>query len=171
MKILVISDTHKDLTKARDIINRIRSKIDLVIHLGDHDSDAEQLKYEFENLVIEYVPGNCDWCSFEKSQKIINVRGKKILMTHGHNYGVKYSSDNLKKVAREQGARIVLFGHTHIPYISVEEKLLTMNPGSISLPRGGSNYSYGIINIDEMGQVEGSLVDYINYKKELQKRC
>jgi len=160
VKILVISDTHKNISNARDIIKRIKSKIDLVIHLGDHDTDAEQLKYEFENVAFQYVPGNCDWCSFEDGKKILNVAGKKIMMTHGHDYGVKYSYDGIKKTARDQGAQMVLFGHTHVPYISIEENLLTMNPGSLSLPRGGSTYSYGIIDIDEAGKIEGRLMDY-----------
>ena len=39
--------------------------------------------------------------------------GIKIFFTHGHKWGVKYSTDRLFYKAKEIGAQIALFGHTH----------------------------------------------------------
>ncbi len=83
-----------------------------------------------------------------KKTEEITLLGKKIFLTHGDLYGVKYGTERLGYAAEERGADIVLFGHTHIPheeYISAQKPYYLFNPGSISSP----SYSYGIITLTE----------------------
>ena len=40
------------------------------------------------------------------------LRGKKIFITHGDLYGVKYGMTNIYYKGKEVGADIVLFGHS-----------------------------------------------------------
>lgn len=47
MKILVFSDTHNYLDNAREVLRRIGGQMDMVLHLGDHDTDAMELKRNF----------------------------------------------------------------------------------------------------------------------------
>lgn len=61
----------------------------------------------------------------------------KILFSHGHTFGVKYSLDRIYYKAKEIGAKIVLFGHTHCRYYSYEDGVHILNPGSASCPRDG----------------------------------
>jgi predicted phosphodiesterase len=38
-----------------------------------------------------------------------------------------------------------------VPLVEYDGDMVIMNPGSLSQPRGGSNYSYGMLIIDESG--------------------
>ena len=46
MKLLVFSDSHGWLENARNVLRRIGGRMDMVCHLGDYDSDAEELQKE-----------------------------------------------------------------------------------------------------------------------------
>ena len=50
MKLLVFSDSHGWLENARNVLRRIGGRMDMVCHLGDYDSDAEELQKEFPTL-------------------------------------------------------------------------------------------------------------------------
>ena len=69
-------------------------------------------------------------------EQLIELENKKILMTHGHEYGVKSSLLNLNYRAKELGADIALYGHSHIAAIEKHDGIWFVNPGSVSLPRG-----------------------------------
>lgn len=160
MKILILSDTHRSLSNASDIIRRLRGKIDFVFHLGDHDSDAENLSYEFEYVPFEYISGNCDWGAHHPREKELMILGKKIFLCHGHNHGVKRGVNALEKLMMDKGYDIILFGHTHIPYLGKTGDKLIMNPGSIAKPRSEEGETYGIIEITQQGKIEGNIVKY-----------
>ena len=66
---------------------------------------------------------------------------------------VKSSVEPLKKIAREKGANILLYGHTHARFNEYDNGLYTMNPGSVSCPRDGNRPSFGIIDIAKNGIV------------------
>lgn len=90
VKLLVVSDTHGYYTR---IIRAYKQAehIDYVIHLGDYISDAVKAEKELDKQ-IDYVKGNCDF-SDGKSEKILTLANKKIFITHGHLYHVKYGYD------------------------------------------------------------------------------
>lgn len=145
MEILIISDTHGRVSIAERVIESLKSSIDMIIHCGDVVNDAKKIKEKY-NIPIEYVRGNCDFDLETPSEKVIELAGKCIMITHGHNYGVKYTKTNLYYAAEEKKADIVIFGHTHIAEIEEAYGILYINPGSISLPRNGIN-SYAILSI------------------------
>jgi putative phosphoesterase len=148
MKILVFSDTHGDTGRA-DIAIRSNRGVDLIIHLGDYFRDAQKLSALFPNIPMEYIYGNSDFLIGNvPGEKMIQVCGKRIFMTHGHKYSVKWDRKRLLSKAREQNADILLFGHTHIPELIVNDPLYLLNPGSTSEPRADSKGSYAIIEID-----------------------
>ncbi len=148
MKILVLSDTHGDTSKAEKAI-RANKEVDLIIHLGDYYRDAQKLSTLFPHISIVYICGNCDLKTESVSEeKIIEVCGKRIFITHGHKYSVKWDYERLISKAEEQNADILLFGHTHIPELIANGRFYLLNPGSTSEPRNDSNESYAIIEID-----------------------
>ena len=61
-----------------------------------------------------------------------------------------------RSFAARQGSRgkdIVMFGHTHKPYLDTEDGITILNPGSLSYPRQeGRRSSYMIMTIDEAGE-------------------
>ncbi|TCT12151.1 hypothetical protein EDC18_11457 [Natranaerovirga pectinivora] len=158
MSILVISDTHGKIDNVLQIIKNNKN-IDLIIHLGDLVRDAETLEI-IEEIKIEYIAGNCDFISKYPKEKIIEYKNKRIFLTHGHQYNVKWEYSTIKKTGKRQNADIVLFGHTHIPYLD-EDEIILMNPGSISSPRGGNKLSYGIISIDNSNNIQAIIESFI----------
>ena len=44
MRLLVISDTHGDISKVCKVVNEIKDLIDGIIHLGDIVEDADKLR-------------------------------------------------------------------------------------------------------------------------------
>ncbi|AIS51803.1 phosphoesterase [Thermoanaerobacter kivui] len=149
MILAVVSDTHGMLTLVRKKMRELKG-IDYIIHLGDNASDVIQLSQEF-GIPLEYVKGNCDFPTKDELEKIIEIEGKKILLTHGHRYYVKYEYQTILEKGRELGVDAVFFGHTHIPMISRHQDILLLNPGSPSLPREGSKRTIALVTIDKSG--------------------
>lgn len=157
MKILVLSDTHGDTSKAEEAI-RANKGISLIIHLGDYFRDAQKLSGLFPDIPIEYIYGNSDFMIEDvPAEKTLVVDGKKIFITHGHRYSVKWDYDKLFKKAEELNVDMLLFGHTHIPDIVKKGKYYILNPGSASDPRDDSDESYALIDIKN-GSVEPKIL-------------
>lgn len=70
---------------------------------------------------------------------------------------------HLELHAKEIGADLVLFGHTHKLFYDKHNGLAMMNPGSIGAPLWGCMPSYGIITFDKEHDVMKLDVDYIEY--------
>lgn len=148
MKILVISDTHGYIDKAVKVIKE-NNNISMIIHLGDYFRDAQKIAYEFPHIQVEYVHGNCDLMPGNVlAEKLLELEGKKVFITHGHRYSVKWNYEKILKRAQELEADLLLFGHTHIAEIFNNGKCFFLNPGSISDPRGGRRESYAIVDIN-----------------------
>lgn len=130
MKLLVFSDSHRALNGMRNAVEA--ENPDYVIHLGDLEEDARLLSQEYPKLAVASVPGNCDGFVFSPLQKLTTYGTTRILMSHGHIWGVKGGYGAAMRAARACDAHIVLFGHTHIPYCQQEDDgLWVLNPGSI----------------------------------------
>ncbi len=152
MKIIVFSDSHRELEGMRQVI--AREKPDYVFHLGDHDSDAEQISREFPALPVAMVRGNCDGWSDTPKTLCFVLGGLRFFLCHGHTYGVKGGYLRVSYAAREAGADVLLFGHTHERYYACQElggarRLHIMNPGACGY---SWEPSYGRI-ILENGQI------------------
>lgn len=160
MKIIVISDSHGNTAMVKDIIST-NSTAEVVIFCGDGCSDIEEIRYLFPTKMIISVRGNCDWYCNSPDSTEITLCGKKIFITHGQLYGVKEYYSPLIAHGHNINADIVLFGHTHIQYASVDDSMLVMNPGSCA----HSKY-FGIIEIDDNGNIKAD--GYLADKKHLE---
>ncbi len=153
MKILVVSDTHGDFNS---LLRAVKSQPDaeVIVHCGDGDEQVQLLKDTYKDKMIVGVQGNCDWNSFLPSKETLKICGKKIFITHGHLYNAKMGLYKVVCAAREEGADILLYGHTHIAMNTYEDGLYVMNPGSCH----GYMASYGILEITENGDVLTNIV-------------
>lgn len=158
MKLLVISDTHGVLNRVYKVIDDIKNNISGVVHCGDIVDDVDVLKSRYKNLDFYNVKGNCDYGTGIPAESVFNIGGKKIFVTHGHNYSVNFNIDRLCYRGIELEADVCLFGHTHIPLIENYNGMVILNPGSLSAPRGGSKPCYGILTIEDV--IRGSIVEY-----------
>lgn len=61
---------------------------------------------------------------------LLEIEGVRILMLHGHTRHVKSSPMAAVYAAREYGADVLLFGHTHVPLVDYDGALWVMNPGA-----------------------------------------
>ena len=149
MKLLVISDSHKQ-SKVVDRIIRRCSDAKHIFFLGDSADDIDDLRYVYTDRNFYILSGNCDFFSSYPCVSMEKISGHSILYAHGHTYGVKESLETLVSVAKERGCDIVLYGHTHIPDITYKEGMYFVNPGSCTRPRNGKA-TYAIIDINEKG--------------------
>ncbi len=146
MRILVTSDTHGDFYSLKKAVDEQRSA-EIIIHCGDSKDEVDKLRMLYPNKAVYAVRGNCDFGSMLNYVETITVEGKKIFITHGHLYNVKYTLYNLCCAAREIGADIVVFGHTHNAICEYDDGLHILNPGSLS----GYYASYAYIDITDKG--------------------
>ena len=152
MKYLIVSDIHGGGVETKFIINKFeQEKCDYIICLGDvlyhgprNDLPKTYAPKEVIALLNKYatkivcVKGNCD---AEVDQMVLNfeildsydsyLNGLDCHFEHGHHLD-SYNGN----------AQIVFTGHTHIPLCEQENGYLHINPGSITLPKNGSNKSY-----------------------------
>lgn len=152
MKILVISDTH-GYNKNLEEVLRLVKPIDMLIHCGDVEGCENQIQ-EAAECPCHFVKGNNDYFSDLPREKILNIGKHKIMVTHGHLYGVSMNTSILEEEARSLGADIVMFGHTHRPYLAQRSGMTLLNPGSLSYPRQeGREPSYLMMTVEESGEI------------------
>ena len=149
-KVLVISDTH-GRTDNLDKILPLVKPLDQLIHLGDVGRDVEYIEVIAECPCC-FVSGNNDFYSTLPRERLIKLNGVPVFLTHGHYYYVNSRKDFVRSAAVQRGAKIALFGHTHVPYLEEDETILVANPGSLSLPRQeGHCPTYMLLYIAEDG--------------------
>lgn len=101
-----------------DLLNAIKDKI--VAVRGNCDSEVDQMVLEFP-MMADYA--------------LLEVDGIQIYATHGHLWNEQCQPPMTE-------GTVLLNGHTHIPACNVHGRFIYMNPGSVSIPKGGSCHSY-----------------------------
>lgn len=145
MKLLVFSDSHGSTFAMREALRRVRD-VDYVIHAGDGAPDLFPIAQEF-SVTPAAVRGNCDLAASLPLEETLTVEGARVLIVHGHRYGVKFSFAQLIADARRRSFDLVIFGHTHErceQYVPAENGLPAVylfNPGTA---RAGD---FGVIDI------------------------
>ena len=128
MKLLVLSDSHGNVDNMARAVELTQPRH--ILHLGDCLRDAQALHERFPDLPMDTVPGNCDWGSFDQPERLLEMGGVRIFMLHGHTRNAKSSPMAAMYAAKEYGAQVLLFGHTHVPLVDNDGTLLTLNPGA-----------------------------------------
>lgn len=149
MRILVVSDTHRDAYALQKAVDA-QPNAQVIIHLGDGADEAEDLTWMYPKKQLLVVRGNCDFSSNAPIQGLVTLEGKRIFYTHGHIYQVKFGEGALLSEGLRQEADIILYGHTHHAVTTFINGVYLMNPGSLGHP-DGCGPSYGIIDITPSG--------------------
>ncbi len=157
MKWLIASDLHGSSLYCQKLLAAFEAEgADRLLLLGDilyhgprnalpeeyeTKSVAEMLAERREDIVC--LRGNCDTEVDElvlgfplcEGFVVLPVGGRLLFATHGH----RFNDDYLPAM---RDGDILLHGHTHIPRCEERWGTLFLNPGSVSLPKGGSKHSY-----------------------------
>jgi len=132
----LVSDTHVP-SRARRIpekVYKIFSDVDLIIHAGDLTNF--KVIEELESLTaVLAVRGNMDDLTVLgklPSFGRLELCGWKIGVVHGSRsfFGFR----QMEKLAKTRGLDVLVFGHTHRPYLRWVGKILYVNPGSPTVP-------------------------------------
>jgi len=159
MKLLFASDIHGDARACAAVLARAEAEgAERIVLLGDllyhgprnalppgfgPKETAALLNENAEKLLC--VRGNCD---AEVDQMVLtfpmmaayawlSVDGHTVYATHGHHNG----HDDPPPLREGE---ILLHGHTHLPALERREGYVYLNPGSVSLPKGGNPPTYMI---------------------------
>ncbi len=155
MKILIVSDTHRDHSNLKRVLEK--ETPDMLIHLGDAEGCEEEIA-RMAGCPLEIVSGNSDFFTELPREKELTLGKYRALITHGHYYFVTIGLGEIKSEAESRKFDIVMFGHTHRPLIDYGRHLITLNPGSLSYPRQeGHKPSYIRMETDDKGEAAFSL--------------
>ena len=151
MKLLIASDIHGSAYWCRALMAQIEAESpDTVVLLGDllyhgprNDLPRDYAPKEVDQMVLDF-PCMADYAIVMDAvpaegsggQPASKAEPRLLFCTHGHLFGPQ----NVPPIAR--GAAL-LYGHTHVKEIASRYGVLFVNPGSVSLPKDGSN-SYAI---------------------------
>jgi uncharacterized protein len=158
-KIGVISDTHiPHFKKLPDSIWEHFANVELIIHAGDL-SVLSVIK-ELETITpVVAVQGNV-----EEDEVIRSLPIKREIVVGNCRIGIVHilgDSHTREKMARQEfpNARVVVYGHSHIPWNEEHNDLLLFNPGSATDRRRQERCSIGMLHIDdETGRVQGEII-------------
>jgi uncharacterized protein len=147
--IAVLSDTH--LRQGRTLPSKVwedLEKMDLILHAGDILNPG--LLTDLEAIApVEAVRGNCDGWELVSlpEYKIIQCEQIRIGLTHGA-YGIgRTTPERALRTFEPSTVDLIVFGHSHIPYLEWHEKVLLFNPGSPTDKRREPMFSMGLINV------------------------
>ncbi len=166
MKFLIVSDIHGDAECCRAMLDAAeRENAEKILILGDvlyhgprndlPSGYAPKKVIEMLNAIsdkIICVRGNCEAevdqmvlafpCMADMAIVRDDEKGIKIFMSHGHVY-------NPDKLPEMPEGSAFLYGHTHLFSIERRGDILCLNPGSVSLPKGGNPKSYAVYDSGE----------------------
>jgi uncharacterized protein len=155
----VISDTHiPQFKKLPEAIWEHYTGVELIIHAGD--LSVLSVIDELETIApVVAVQGNV-----EEEEVMLKLPIKREFVVGHCRVGIVHilgDSHNRVKVARREfpSARVVVFGHSHIPWNQDVNGQLLFNPGSATDRRRQPRCSIGMLHIDDQAQsVQGEII-------------
>ena len=161
MKVVILSDTHGS-TQAVERVFSEQPDAALYLHAGDVLGDAEYLaslvgaelnageQDESVSPRVIGVLGNTDWPDGNQPlARIVCAAGHRILLAHGHSFGVQYTTKFFADAAAESNCDIAVYGHTHVVDVSPGTPITVLNPGSAARPRDAYEPSYMVVEMEE----------------------
>ncbi len=159
--LLILSDSHGRSDRIDELLRRVRPAG--ILFAGDGVRDLSRIDLP---CPLWAVRGNCDWMSEPliiggalrepDEEELLLWEGQRILLCHGHRWGVKSDLFALIAHAAEEEVDLVVFGHTHTPLhdyrspgevyrgVTLRKPLHVFNPGSLG---AGHPATFGILTV------------------------
>jgi uncharacterized protein len=158
-KIGVISDTHiPHFKKLPEAIWEQFGEVELIIHAGD--LSVLSVLAELETIApVVAVQGNV-----EHEEVMLELPIKREIVVGHCRIGIVHilgDSRDRVRLARQEfpNARVVVYGHSHIPYNQERDGQLLFNPGSATDRRRQPRCSIGLLYVDdEKKSVRGEVI-------------
>ncbi len=153
LRLVVVADTHSQPhPAAAGHIAALRP--DAILHAGDI-GDLGVLDGLAELAPVHAVRGNIDVRVGLPDALTIDVTGGertflRILLLHIGVAGPRLRAD-AARLARAEGAQLVVCGHSHVPFIGEERGLTVFNPGSIGPRRFHLPIVFGTLELGPRG--------------------
>ena len=144
-KALVVSDTHGHNENLHKVL-KLHPDAMFVIHCGDVEDGDDDIRRSVK-CPLYMVAGNNDYFNALPREIEETVFGHRIFITHGHNYGVRYTQEFIMEAAESLNANIAVYGHTHIVEYLMGPPII-LNPGSASRPRDDTRGSFMIMELE-----------------------
>ena len=152
MRIGVISDTHGMFDHT---VVTLFDGVDAIIHAGDIGKLEVISRLEQIAPVIA-VEGNNDWFNQFPTETIQKLAGQTVLVRHifGELHQLQAADINMLDRVRPD---IVVFGHSHRPYVERLGRTMLFNPGSAGPKRFSLPRTVGLLSLAE-NHVEAEII-------------
>jgi putative phosphoesterase len=148
-RLAVVADTHGQPHPAT-ADRLVELAPDAILHGGDI-GDLAVLDQLREVAPVYAVRGNIDTRARDLPDALVlDVGTLRILLTHIAVNGPRIRAD-VARLARAERARLVVCGHSHVPFIGEDKGLTVFNPGSIGPRRFQLPIVFGTIDITPAG--------------------
>lgn len=150
LRLVAVADTHsRPHPRAAERIEALSP--DAILHAGDI-GDLHVLAELAEIAPVFAVRGNIDERAPDLPDSVtIHVRSGgetalTLLLMHIAVYGPKIRAD-AARLAASHGARVIVCGHSHVPFVGRDRGLTVFNPGSIGPRRFTLPIVFGVLEI------------------------
>lgn len=143
----VIADARKDAKT---------DKVDFILHAGDicKQSILDELEAIAPTVAVlgnnDYEPLYCSDGSVQAFRSL-NYEGVEIVMAHipqDLNRALVGRPPLVQKLVKRE-PDLAIYGHTHVPDITINGNHVIMNPGSASRGRSGSGHNVALVDIED----------------------
>jgi len=131
----VVSDTHAtdDHRLTGRTLEAVRDA-EFVVHAGDFTTEAVLDAFLAENGSLAGVVGNNDGPRVRDrlpGKRVVAAEGLRLAVVHGH----EHTETALSLLGRQEGADLLVVGHSHRPGFREAGDVPVLNPGSHARPR------------------------------------
>jgi len=174
INIAILSDTHGHMPES--VLAAIGGQhVDAIIHAGD--SESEYALSQLESIAPVFaVRGNCDWLSsLENLPHVVKRQFGNALLVVAHKPDDLHTALNLLDIpnfvdapSKSRGQSGVprfivgIHGHTHLPVVQQDDRLVILCPGSPVEPRGDSRACIAFLVLAPDSSDVPPLVKFVN---------
>jgi putative phosphoesterase len=154
---VVIADTHvprRARALPQGLLAHLR-RADLILHAGDL-MVGDVLEELGAYAPVRAVRGNMDPPELELPETLeFDFGGAGVAMVHDSG---RKQGRRARLRRRFPDARVVVFGHSHIPFLEDEDGFMLLNPGSPTDRRRQPRHTFALLHAEEEGRVRAGIL-------------
>ena len=175
MKIGVLGDTHVPdlLAEIPARVLDVLQGVDIILHVGDITrlSVLQQLEPIAQTFAVYGEQDSPEVKKYLQASQRLEFADRSIGLIHGdqawNTHWLTRAQMRFSRTRRDQvlrafvlrefaGVDVIVYGHTHAPYIKMHNGVLLFNPGT-TLPRAGQSGSVGMLEVNR-NSLKGKII-------------